>query len=158
MSIRLLYVCLGNICRSAAAEGITHRLIKENYSSEDIFVDSAGTYGGHSGELPDSRMRQAGANRGYDFVSISRQITPQDIESFDVVVVMDNSNYENVIKLSSDNNKIKVHKMSDFCTSHKIDSVPDPYYEEKDGFEYVMDILEDGCSNLLKQIFVGNLK
>lgn len=158
MAIKLLYVCLGNICRSAAAEGITLKLIKDIYSDEDIIVDSAGTYGGHKGELPDKRMRQVGLSRGYDFVSISRQITKQDIDYFDVIVVMDSSNYDNVIKLSSYDNRVKIRKMSDFCINNEIDDVPDPYYDGNDGFEYVMDILEDGCFNLLKILFSNKLK
>lgn len=158
MSTKLLYVCLGNICRSAAADGITHKIIENNSSYKDILVDSAGTYGGHSGELPDKRMRAAGANRGYEFISRSRKITKEDLDFFDVIVVMDDSNFDNVCLLSNDSNRDKIYKMAMFCKKYKITYVPDPYYEGAEGFEYVLDILEDGCSNLLEAIVSDKLR
>lgn len=158
MTIKLLYVCLGNICRSAAAEGISHKIIELKYNEKDIFVDSAGTYGGHTGELPDSRMSKAGADRGYDFISISRKITTADLDNFDFIVTMDDSNYDDIMNICNENNRLKLHKMSDFCLNHKVSYIPDPYYGGEDGFEYVIDILEDGCSNLLEAIFANEIK
>lgn len=158
MGVKLLYVCLGNICRSAAAEGITHKIIEDKFSDKDITVDSAGTYGGHKGELPDRRMRAAGANRGYEFLSRSRKITKEDLDIFDVIVVMDDSNFEDVCSLSNESNRGKIYKMAKFCQKHKISYVPDPYYEGAEGFEYVLDILEDGCSNLLDYLHVDRFE
>ncbi len=152
MGSRILFVCLGNICRSASAEGITNHLLATKYEKKDIVVDSAGTYGGHAGQGADSRMRKAAVKRGYDLYSISRKITKSDIDTFDYIITMDDSNYDNVIALSTDQNKHKIHKMVKFCKSHNIEFVPDPYYEGEEGFELVLDILEDGCDNLIEMV------
>ena len=146
----ILFVCLGNICRSPAAEGVFKSLIKGSALDQLLVVDSAGTYGGHAGELPDSRMRRAAAKRGYDLVSQSRQVVSSDFDMFDLIVAMDDSNYHNLIELApSLESRDKVHKFAEYITHHDIDHVPDPYYEGAEGFEYVLDLLEDGCRNMI---------
>lgn len=152
--IKVLFVCLGNICRSPAAEGIMKRMIEKNHLENEIEVDSAGTSGWHQGELPDARMRMHGEKRGYDFNSRSRKISSSDLNQFDYIIVMDNNHHKNVKSLASTPEEAKkIHMMTDFSrqiTGHK--HVPDPYYGESDGFELVMDLLEDACEGLLQTI------
>lgn len=149
----VLFVCLGNICRSPAAEGIFKKLVKRQGLSDRVKVDSAGTAGYHVGELPDQRMRQHGSRRGYKFDSLSRKFTSRDFDRFDIILAMDDSNYTNIVRLAPDlESQEKVHRMMEFSEKHGYDHVPDPYYSGAEGFELVLDLLEDACSNLLKKI------
>ncbi len=150
---KVLFVCLGNICRSPAADGIFHELVKKENLQDSFFIDSAGTSAFHAGEKADPRMREAAAQRGYKLESISRQFVKDDFKEFDFIIAMDESNKRNMLKLAStDAERNKVSMMSDYCTTYEIREVPDPYYGNGDGFNYVIDILEDGCSELLKKI------
>lgn len=148
----ILFVCLGNICRSAAANGIMEAIIEREALEGSIKIDSAGTYGGHRGELPDSRMRAAAAARGYNLTHRSRRITEDDFELFDYIIVMDDMNYESVSRLAPERKYLdKVYRFVEFCTNHPQWSyVPDPYYEGREGFELVLDLLEDGCEGVLR--------
>lgn len=150
---KILFVCLGNICRSPAAEGIFKSMVKK-YGVEDQFtIDSAGTYGGHAGSKADSRMRASALKRGYDLTTLSRKITYDDFEEFDMIIVMDDQNYENTNRIAPTIEGVnKIYRMSDYCLSTKVSHVPDPYYEGQKGFEIVLDILEDGCKNLLNDL------
>lgn len=151
--IKLLFVCLGNICRSPAAEGIMKKLTDNRGLADSVRVDSAGTYGGHAGEPADQRMRMAASKRGYDLTSISRKIRMDDFFNFDMIIVMDDDNYENVSRLAPDIESLdKIHRMTDFCRKHDVPYVPDPYYGGSRGFENVLDILEDACTGLLDEI------
>lgn len=154
MGTKILFVCLGNICRSAAANGIMEDMVKQAGLQKLISVDSAGTYGGHRGELPDARMRAAAANRGYQLTHRSRKIEEEDFYRFDMIIVMDDMNYENVARLAPERKYLeKVYRFVEFCSQHPQWSyVPDPYYEGREGFELVLDLLEDGCANILKQV------
>lgn len=154
MGTKILFVCLGNICRSAAANGIMEDMVKQAGLQKLISVDSAGTYGGHRGELPDARMRAAAANRGYRLTHRSRKIEEEDFYRFDMIIVMDDMNYENVTRLAPERKYLeKVYRFVEFCSQHPQWSyVPDPYYEGREGFELVLDLLEDGCANILKQV------
>ncbi len=155
MKQHILFVCLGNICRSPAAEGIMQKEILRNGLTDSISVDSAGTYGGHAGELPDPRMRAAASHRGYDLTHRSRQIQTDDFDSADMIVVMDDTNYERVHRLApSPEAARKIFRMSEFFPSRFADRtyVPDPYYEGADGFELVLDMLEGSCRNIIKQV------
>ncbi len=150
MKQRILFVCLGNICRSPAAEGILRDRIERAGMEEQIEVDSAGTYGGHRGELPDERMRRAAAARGYRLTHRSRQLQPSDFDHFDRIIVMDDYNYEAVHRLApSRAHAEKIYRMREFFVRRDYDHVPDPYYEGRDGFELVLDMLEEGCERLL---------
>ena len=134
MKTRILFVCLGNICRSPAAEGIMRRIVERRGLSGTFGIDSAGTYGGHRGELPDPRMRSAASRRGYALTHRSRQVREEDFDRFDMIVAMDDMNYE-------------------FCRRHPDRTyVPDPYYEGHEGFELVLDMLEDGCEGILEYL------
>lgn len=151
--IRVLFVCLGNICRSPAAEGIMKSLVEKNQLSDSIYIDSAGIGGWHTGELPDSRMRQHGARRGYDFCSRARKFTVADFDKFDYIIVMDEDNYRDVRLLAKTPNDVrKIHRVTDFSRRYSHDCVPDPYYGGATGFELVLDLLEDAVEQLLEDI------
>lgn len=155
---KVLFVCLGNICRSPAGEGILKRMIKEQKLDNYISVDSAGTSGYHDGELPDSRMRHHGLRRGYKFDSISRRFTENDFDNFDIILAMDDSNYHNIMRLAPDlDSEKKVYRIVEFSQKYNHDHIPDPYYSGADGFELVLDLLEDACENLLDKMKKGEL-
>ncbi|MFI3268717.1 MAG: low molecular weight protein-tyrosine-phosphatase [Rikenellaceae bacterium] len=155
---KILFVCLGNICRSPAAEGIFKHFVNEKGLSDKFFIDSAGTYGGHAGSKADSRMRSAASKRNYDLTSRSRKIKSDDFEEFDMILVMDDMNYENVHRLAPNRECYdRIYRMRDFCRETKVSHVPDPYYEGHEGFEIVLNILEDGCKNLLDNILNDKL-
>ena len=147
----VLFVCLGNICRSPAAEEVMRQTVLRAGEEERFLIDSAGTYGGHAGLLPDPRMRAAAARRGYALTHRARQIREEDFARFDVIVVMDDMNYESVHRLAPSRQQgEKIFRMREFCTRFPDRSyVPDPYYEGVEGFELVLDMLENGCGELL---------
>lgn len=151
--IRLLFVCLGNICRSPAADGIMRALVERQGMADRIEIDSAGTYGGHVGELPDRRMRQHALQRGYELTHRSRPVRRSDFETFDLLFAMDHTNYDDLRRMAPDvESQKKVVRMTDYCLKMKVDHVPDPYYEGASGFELVLDILEDACRGVLDSI------
>lgn len=154
MGKKILFVCLGNICRSAAANGVMERIVEREGLGESIEVDSAGTYGGHRGELPDARMRAAAQSRGYNLTHRSRKIEEEDFYRFDYIIVMDDMNYESVSRLAPERKYLdKVYRFVEFCTKHPQWSyVPDPYYEGREGFELVLDLLEDGCEGVVERV------
>lgn len=152
--IKILFVCMGNICRSPAAEGIFNKLVEIEKLDDSILTDSAGTIGYHSGELPDERMRRHGQTRGYIFDSRARQFNPKkDFDKFDYIITMDNENYSDIIALDSKHiYEDKIIKMADFIFDQKINEVPDPYYSGSEGFEYVLNLLEVGTKNILAKV------
>jgi len=148
--VKVLFVCLGNICRSPAAEGAMKTLVEEHGLVEQIFCDSAGTSAYHEGEPSDIRMREAAMERGILLTSISRQMTENDFVEFDYILTMDKNNYGDVIAMDyKGHHRHKVIPFTQFCSLHSVPSVPDPYYGTGDGFSLVMDIVEDGCKGLL---------
>ncbi|MCY1633873.1 low molecular weight protein-tyrosine-phosphatase [Marinifilum sp. D737] len=155
MKKKLLFVCLGNICRSPSAEAVMNGFLKVNMLDDKFECDSAGTGGWHVGERADSRMRTHAARRDYNLTSIARQFNPKnDFDDFELILGMDSQNVSDLkgmVRNLDDLSKIKL--MTDYCSQYKhFDSVPDPYYGGADGFELVLDILEDACDGLLKQI------
>lgn len=150
---RLLFVCLGNICRSPAAEGIMKTLVAKAGAAESIECDSAGTSAYHEGDPADARMIEHARGRGYVLDSRSRPFSAADFETFDYIFTMDESNYRNVLKLDVKGVfRHKVHPMVKFCRLHEVAGVPDPYYQGDDGFQLVLDILEDACGEFLKTL------
>src|SRR5262245_49365972 len=150
--VKVLFVCMGNICRSPAAEGVFKSMIKKHQLEDQIYCESAGTSGHHVGDLPDSRMREHAERRGYRLDSQARQFHPDDFVKFDLIVTMDPSNYRNVLRLDpSGLHKDKVIPMAKLCAQLDITEVPDPYYGGPEGFNEVLDIVEDGCLGLLER-------
>ncbi|MGQ8336694.1 low molecular weight protein-tyrosine-phosphatase [Sunxiuqinia sp. A32] len=154
MKQRVLFVCLGNICRSPSAEAVFNGLIKKEGLQETVECDSAGTSGYHVGDQADQRMQSHAQKRGYNLTSISRQVDPDiDFDKFDWIIGMDDNNVYDLQDMAQKTNDLhKIHKMTDFCSRAGHNSVPDPYYGGSDGFELVLDILEDACEGLLNEI------
>ncbi len=152
---KILFVCLGNICRSPAAEGIFKQKIKERDLENCFVVDSAGTGGWHVGNLADPRMRETALRRGIELTSRSRKIEKSDLYEFDHILVMDNDNLEAVKSLTKDsknplNSKIKL--ILSYAKNSQIDEVPDPYYGGQNGFDKVIDILDDAMNGLIDSL------
>ncbi|MFB2939137.1 low molecular weight protein-tyrosine-phosphatase [Aerosakkonemataceae cyanobacterium BLCC-F154] len=153
MPYKLLFVCLGNICRSPSAENIMKHLINQAGLSKEIICDSAGTSSYHIGSPPDRRMTTAAKLRGIELVGEARQFQRSDLEKFDLILAMDRENYRDILMLDrSRQYQDKVKLMCDFCTRHNLKEVPDPYYGGPEGFNQVIDLLLDACEGLLDYI------
>lgn len=151
--IKILFVCLGNICRSPSAEAVMKSLVKQAGREDRIFVDSAGIMGYHEGELPDSRMRKHAAMRGYSLDSHSRPVHSSDFYDFDYIIGMDDANISDLKRKAPDLESVaKIHKMTEYNRKFTADHVPDPYYGGASGFELVLDLLEDACYGLFESI------
>lgn len=150
---RVLFVCLGNICRSPAAEAVLQHLAQQDPPEFVLEVDSAGTIAAHVGERPDPRMRAAGEARGYRFTSVARRVTAEDLEPgrFDLVIAMDRQNLADLQRLAPVTNDNLI-LMSDLLEPHWPREVPDPYYGGPDGFTFVLQMLEAGCPAILKRL------
>lgn len=150
----ILFVCLGNICRSPAAEGIMKRVVAEAGLRGDFFIDSAGIGGWHAGQLPDHRMRRCGERHGYDFCSRARQFSAADFARFDYIIGMDRENVADLreqARTPEDAKKIRL--MTEYLQHHPGQStVPDPYYGSDFDFELVVELLEDACTGLLARL------
>lgn len=151
---RLLFICLGNICRSPAAEGVMRAKAELAGRGQEFFIDSAGIGNWHVGQLPDPRMRRQAALRGYRLDSRARQFTPADFARFDRIFVMDGENYRNVVSQArTDAEKAKVCMLTDYLSRHKGQpTVPDPYYGSSADFDYALDLIEDACDGLLEHL------
>lgn len=151
---KVLFVCLGNICRSPAAQAVMQRLVDERGVAARFVIDSAGTYSGHSGQLPDARMRRHAARRGYDLRHRARAVTRADMEDFDLIVAMDSGNERDLRRLAATlDEERKIELLGRYISRNPhYDHVPDPYYEGSEGFELALDLLEDACANLLDEI------
>jgi protein-tyrosine phosphatase len=150
---KLLFVCLGNICRSPAAENMMNYLIEREGLVGRITCDSAGTAGYHIGAPPDPRMQVAGKARGLSMVGTARQLVPMDLREFDLILAMDRSNYRDILSLDPQGKyHHKVKMMCSYCTKYNVQEVPDPYYGGPEGFNFVLDLLEDACTNLLQSL------
>jgi len=153
MPYRVLFVCLGNICRSPAAENIMNHLIQQANLQDQIVCDSAGTSAYHIGNPPDRRMTQAATNRGLAMTGSARQFSREDFEKFDLILAMDWDNHEAITQLDREGQySHKVKMMCEFCRDSHDREVPDPYYGGSDGFKYVLDLLTDACGGLLNHI------
>ena len=153
MPTKLLFVCLGNICRSPSAENIMNHLIQEAGLESQIQCDSAGTSGYHIGEPPDRRMNQAAMAKGIKLLGSSRRFESVDFEAFDLILAMDRANYRDLVRQDSQGKyRDKIKMMCDYCSDFTDKEVPDPYYGGADGFTYVIDLLLDACSGLLQDI------
>jgi protein-tyrosine phosphatase len=154
MPYKLLFVCLGNICRSPSAENIMNHLIAQASLSESIICDSAGTSGYHIGSPPDRRMSAAADTKlGIKLRGMARQFQKSDFQDFDLILAMDQENYENILSLDRNQQfDHKVRLMCEFCSRHTLKEVPDPYYGGSEGFNQVIDLLVDACEGLLEYV------
>ncbi len=154
--IRVLFVCLGNICRSPSAEGVFRNRVEEAGLSHLIETDSAGTSNWHEGQSPDGRAVQAARDRGIDITDLrGRQATPADFDEFDYVLAMDSENYSDLARLANDANRSKLHYFLDYAPALSEREVPDPYYHG--GFPYVLDLIEKASEGLLVEIKTKHL-
>jgi protein-tyrosine phosphatase len=150
-SVSILFVCLGNICRSPAAEGVMKALTSAAKIPQTIHLESAGTGGYHDGKLPDSRMRAAAKKRGYSLDSRAQTISLEDFDNFDLIIAMDRENVQAIRRVGTPlPGQLKL--LSDYLGDDWPTDVPDPYYGGEDGFEYVLDMLEAACPKILEEI------
>ena len=157
--MKILFVCLGNICRSAAAEAVMKKLVQAQDMTSNFEIDSAGLINYHEGEPADPRMRAHAARRGYIVDSISRPIRTSDFFDFDLIIGMDDRNIDELKQRAPDLvTETKIHRMTDYSRNKLYDYVPDPYYSGAEGFELVLDLLEDACAGLLESLQMNNLR
>jgi len=149
---KVLFVCLGNICRSPMAEGVFKELVSKNGLSEQFEVDSAGTGAYHIGKLPDPRMMETAKFHGINLTSKARQVHQSDFTKFDFIVAMDKSNYHDLLANAPDDATAKIVMMRKFDPNPEDGNVPDPYYGGVEGFENVYQILTRSCEKFLESI------
>lgn len=149
----VLFVCMGNICRSPTAEGVFRRLVEARATGLDLEIDSAGTHDYHVGEPPDERAVAAAARRGIDLGRLrARQVEDADFERFDLIVAMDRLNREVLLARSPESCRERIRLFMEFAGSSEIDEVPDPYYGGPVGFEQVLDLAEEAAAGLLEEV------
>lgn len=156
--IRVLFVCLGNICRSPTAQGVFEALLEREGLSGQISVDSAGTGGWHRGAAPDKRATEAAALRGIDLSrQRARKVTRDDFMNFDYILAMDSDNFDALQKLAPQDHKAKLCLFLDYAPNTSTREVPDPYYGGTQGFEHVLDLVEAAAEGLLADIRARHL-
>lgn len=156
MSVKsILFVCLGNICRSPAADGVLHKMVAD--AGLDIEIDSAGIGSWHVGQLPDHRMRACGRRHGYDFSHRARQVSTSDFDRFDLIVGMDAQNISDLNGLAPNAEAAsKIRLMASYLTSHPGQkSIPDPYYGDESDFEFAVELIEDAAEEMTKRLAAG---
>ena len=153
MSKAILFLCLGNICRSPTAEAVFSARLASSPLAHKIRVDSAGTGDWHIGRAPDPRTQQAALRRGYDLSALrARQISPADFDAFDLIVAMDDANLDDALAMAPNGSKARCVKLLDFAPASGLSAVPDPYYGGEDGFDQVLDLVEQGVDGLLRHL------
>lgn len=153
--VKVLFVCLGNICRSPTADGVFKALLAAQAFCDSVVVDSAGTGNWHVGKAPDQRAQVTAAKRGYDLSGLrARQVRLDDFEQFDYILTMDESNYNDLLTMSPSHYHHKIQMFLERAPQFNLTAVPDPYYDGEDGFETVLDLVEGACAGLLADIKV----
>jgi protein-tyrosine phosphatase len=151
--IRVLFICMGNICRSPLAEGLFRHKAGGRGAADRFLVDSAGTGAWHVGERPDGRVRELARRRGVDLDGRARQVTPDDLERFDHLICMDEENLRQLERLGAPGSKLRLLLESD--PSSTVREVPDPYYGGRRGFEVVYDLIDSACEALLDELLAA---
>ena len=151
--VNILFVCLGNICRSPTAQGVFSALVDNQGLGDRIHIDSAGTGAWHSGDPPDLRAQAAAEGRGYDLSSQrARKVEISDFRHFDYIIAMDRQNYGDLSVLAPPDTRSRIKLFMTFAPNLKVEDVPDPYYGEADGFDQVLDLIEAASRGLLQDI------
>lgn len=151
--ISVLFVCMGNICRSPTAEGVFRRLAQDAGLADKLRIDSAGTHDYHIGSVPDARASASAGKRGYDLSALrGRQVAGQDFRDFDYILAMDKENLANLQRICPPEHAGKIYLFLEFSTKFSEREVPDPYYGGAQGFEHVLDLVEDAASGLLRKL------
>ncbi|MFZ0487739.1 MAG: low molecular weight protein-tyrosine-phosphatase [Arenicellales bacterium] len=151
-AVRVLFVCLGNICRSPSAEGVFRSLLEREQLASVVHVDSAGTHAYHVGSPPDGRAQEAALRRGVDLSGLrGRRAGPEDIEAFDHILAMDRENFVNLVSIAGGHEE-KIHLFMEYSQRFDETEVPDPYYGGANGFERVLDMIEDASEGLLLEL------
>lgn len=149
----VLFVCMGNICRSPTADGVFRHKVQQHGLQDIVTVDSAGTHNYHPGSPPDPRSQEHAASRGYDLSPLrARQIKSSDFEAFDLILAMDWDNLALIQDICPKQHQKKVRRMTEFCLSLDSPVVPDPYYDGASAFEHVLDLVEDASDGLIRHI------
>ncbi len=150
----ILFVCMGNICRSPSAEAVFKGLVKKEGLAEQFEIDSAGTGAWHIGQPADKRMQKHAIKRNYNLTSISRQFDPEtDFDRFELIIAMDDENVATLKSFARNSDELnKIHKITDYSREWNYTEIPDPYYGGEEGFELVLDLLEDSCRGLLDKV------
>lgn len=157
MATRVLFVCMGNICRSPTAEGVFRGMVEQQGLGEKIIIDSAGTHDYHIGDAPDARAQAAAARRGYDLSGLrARQIVPDDFSTFDYVLAMDEANLGLLQQQCPEHRRDRLKLFLEFADDGALREVPDPYYGGAPGFELVLDLVENAGRGLLREIIKNN--
>lgn len=150
---QVLFVCMGNICRSPTAEGVMRKFVKDAGLADGVIVDSAGTHDYHVGDPPDPRALKAARKRGYDLTELrARQVTPSDFEVFDLILAMDFNNLESLSAMCPTAHKDKLQLLMSYATQRKASMVHDPYYRSAKDFDVVLEYIEDACRGLVQAI------
>ncbi len=156
---RILFVCLGNICRSPMAEGVFRRVAEEEGVLHLFEIDSAGLGDWHVGQAPDSRAQKAARRRGIDISGQSaRQVTTGDYDRFDLLLAMDGSNYEELVQLAPKPARHKIRRFLDFAPQAGTKDVPDPFYGGSEGFDHALDLIEDAARGLLADLLAAEAR
>lgn len=151
----VLFVCMGNICRSPTAHGVFQHMVKAQHLHDRVQVDSAGTHNYHPNSPPDERSQQHAVRRGYDLSELrARQIQAADFEEFDLILAMDWDNLKLIQAECPPEHLVKLRRLTEFCSVHHSEVVPDPYYGGPAGFDHVLDLVEDACEGLLHHVTV----
>ena len=151
--VKILFVCMGNICRSPTAEGVFRHLIEQTNASNDILIDSAGTHAYHVGEAPDSRALETARSRNIDMSQQrARRVNNNDFEEFDYVLAMDESNHQDLVRICPEHLQHKVELFMNYANEFSETEVPDPYYGGPSGFDHVFDLVEDASKGLIQKL------
>lgn len=153
MSYAVLFVCMGNICRSPTVYGVMRQQLRDVGLAHQVRIDSAATHNYHPGEAPDPRSQRHALKRGYDLSDLrARPVTTQDFEDFELILAMDHDNLQHLLAKAPAAHRHKVKLLAEFFEEHAAPVVPDPYYGGTDGFEHVLDLAEDGCRGLIRHL------